>query len=375
MHVTIRRVVNGDDFQTFLSFPYALYHNSPLWVPPIQSQDAALLTPTAHPFWKSAERELFLAYRGKMPVGRIAAIIDYKYIHYAQTRCGAFGFFECEDDEEAANALLCAAGEWLNARRMDYVRGPVNPSTNYTCALLVHGFDLPPSLMMPWNPPYYAKLLEKNGFYKEEDLFAYTINRDNIRISPHLQEQLEEAKKSSRFSCRCADRRNLTQDIQTMLDLYRSSWAKNWYFSPLSKEEEAGLVEELLPIVDTDFFVLFFHNDIPCAGMVALPDLTPLLRKLKGSFSLMTPFHFLQTKACFEKGYRIMLFGIREEFRLFGLPALLFDYMLKKAQDKPNLEWIEGSWVLESNHAICDLIEDFSGTITKRYRIYRKELS
>ena len=108
--------------------------------------------------------------------------------------------------------------------------------------------------------------------------------------------------------------------------------------------------------------------------MVALPDLSPLLQKLNGRLSLTAPISYLQTRTECARGLRIMLFGILEEYRLFGLPYLLLGYMLDEAQKSPELKWVEGSWVLEDNTAICDLIEDFSGTICSRYRIYRKEL-
>ena len=107
---------------------------------------------------------------------------------------------------------------------------------------------------------------------------------------------------------------------------------------------------------------------------MAFPDYTPLLKRLNGRLSLLLPWHYFRTRKRFGQGYRIILFGIREAFRLMGLPLLLFDYMLEKAKNSPDFQWVEGSWVLEDNAPVCDLIEDFSGTITKRYRIYRKDL-
>ncbi|MBQ7738479.1 MAG: hypothetical protein IJT59_02340 [Desulfovibrionaceae bacterium] len=374
MAVHILPVASGLDFNRFLDFPYQLYRHDSSWVPPIKSDDRALLSSSDHPFWQTAERKLFLALRSGQVVGRIAAIIDHAYNQYVGERCGAFGFFECLDDSLAAKMLLNAAYDWLKAHDLDYMRGPVNPSTNYTCGLLVAGFEEPPALLMPYNPPYYARLLEENHFYKEQDLFAYRIFKDKLNISPLIQAQIEQAKNNPRFHCRPANKDNLDRDIKIMLDLYRNSWAKNWYFSPLSASEENYLVDELIQIVDPNFFVLFFHEDTPAAGMVALPDLTPFLKALQGNLNFKAPLAYFKTKPLFERGYRIMLFGIREEFRLLGLPALLFSYMLGRANAKPNLEWVEGSWVLESNTAICDLIEDFSGQITKRYRIYRQEI-
>ena len=263
----------------------------------------------------------------------------------------------------------------LAAQGMSFMRGPLNPSANYTCGLLVDGFDLPPVIMMPWNPPYYAELLEGWHLRKEQDLFAYLIERDRLSPPDWLREEVGRLKAEARFTCRTSSKATLAADIRTMLDIYRESWAKNWGFSPLSDGEAEHHVKELKGILDPEFFVLFFHNDEPAAGMVALPDMNPLLKRLNGKLGLSALWHWWQAREEIRGGYRIMLFGIKEEFRLLGLPLLLLDYMLEKARNKPDFQWVEGSWVLEDNVAVDDLIEDFSGRITKRYRIYRREIS
>ncbi|MBO4368919.1 MAG: hypothetical protein J5803_02290, partial [Desulfovibrio sp.] len=173
MTFSIVPVFSGLDLEQFVTFPFSLYATSPFWVPPLVSDDRLLLSPVLHPFWNTAKRRLFLAKSDGRIIGRIAAIIDTAYNQYVQERCGAFGFFECIDDEAVAHALLKQAANWLTQEGMDYMRGPVNPSTNYTCGLLVDGFTTRPATMMPWNPPYYHRFFESWGLHKEEDLFAY----------------------------------------------------------------------------------------------------------------------------------------------------------------------------------------------------------
>ena len=374
MTLTIIKARSEAEFGQFVELPWAIYAQSPLWTPPIKSQERELLTPGKHPFWESARRELFLALRDGRPVGRIAAIVDEKYNAYAGETCGAFGFFECENDPEAAHALLDAAKNWLAARGMTFMRGPMNPSSNYTWGLLVDGFELAPTVMMPWNPPYYAELLETWHLRKEQDLFAYLMERKSFNPPEWLHEEVSRLKKEGHFTCRTSSKATLTQDIRDMFTLYKESWAQNWGFSPLSDAEAEQHVKELKAVLDTDFFVLFFHNGKPAAGMVALPDMAPLLRRLNGKLGITAPWHWWQARSEIRGGYRIILFGIREEFRLMGLPLLLLDYMMEKAHQKPDFQWVEGSWVLEDNVAVNDLIEDFSGRLTKRYRIYRREI-
>ena len=375
MGLCIQPVRSERELTSFVDLPFGLYAPDSPWVPPLKSQDRRLLTPGKHPFWETARRELFLALRDGAPVGRIAAIVDEKSNAYTQENCGAFGFFECADDREAAHALFAAARQWLADQGMAFMRGPLNPSTNYTCGLLVDGFALAPTIMMPWNPPYYAELLESWHLRKEQDLFAYLIERNHMTTPSWLSTEVARLKAESRFTCRTSSKATLKEDIRAMLEIYRVSWAKNWAFAPLSEGEANEHVKELSGILDPEFFVLFFHKDEPAAGMVALPDMNPLLKRLNGGLGPLAPWHWWRSRAAIRSGYRIILFGIKEEYRLLGLPLLLLDYMLETARRKPEFQWVEGSWVLEDNVAIDELIEDFSGRITKRYRIYRREIA
>ena len=374
MSLTVIPARSKQEFDQFMDLPWSLYERGSLWTPGLKSQDRELLTPGEHPFWESARRELFLVLRDGRAIGRIAAIVDEKYNAYANEKCGAFGFFECANDPEAAHAMLDAAYGWLAAQGMRFMRGPLNPSANYTCGLLVHGFDLAPTIMMPWNPPYYAELLETWHLRKEQDLFAYQIERSRLTPPEWLSEEVTRLKAEARFTCRTSSKATLAEDIRAMLELYKVSWAKNWGFSPLSDGEAEQHVKELKSVLDPEFFVLFFHNNEPAAGMVALPDMAPLLRRLNGKLGISALWHWWQSRAEIRGGYRIILFGIREEFRLMGLPLLLLDFMLEKARQHPHFQWVEGSWVLEDNAPVNDLLEDFSGQLTKRYRLYRREI-
>ena len=212
--LSIIPVNTAEDLDRFVELPWSIYTPDSLWVPNLKKQDRELLSPGEHPFWKTARRELFLALRDGRPVGRIAAIVDEKYNAYAGERCGAFGFFECRDDREAAHALLQAAHDWLRRQGMAFMRGPLNPSTNYTCAMLVDGFDEAPALMMPWNPPYYPALLESWHMRKEQDLFAYLIERDKLHVEDWLKDEIRHLKEQKRFTCRVSSKATLTEDIR-----------------------------------------------------------------------------------------------------------------------------------------------------------------
>ena len=139
-----------------------------------------LLDKAKHPFYANAEAEFFLARRDGEVVGRVAAVLDKAHNRFHEENAGFFGFFECINDRVVAEALLQRARSWVFERGAKFLRGPVNPSTNYECGLLIEGFDSDPMVMMTYNPPYYATLMEQVGLHKAKDLYAYLSNANKI---------------------------------------------------------------------------------------------------------------------------------------------------------------------------------------------------
>ena len=372
--IRVIEVADAGQMRLFLDLPYDVHSGHPLWVPPLKSQERDLLTPGRHPFWDDAEGACFLALRGDTPVGRIAAFADRKANAHAGQTIGAWGFFECRDDTPAAHALFDAVHAWHAARGAQFLRGPLNPSTNYTCAMLVDGFDKAPSIMMPWHPPYYPRLAESWPMHKEQDLFAYLFVRALMDTAEPIRKKLAWLKKRGVFSVRLASKATLAADIALMLDIYAASWSDNWGFCPLSGAEAARHIAELKSVLDPELFALFYYKNEPAGGMLVLPNLNPLLKALNGSFGLGTPWHFLRTRAEVAKGYRVLLLGIKPRYRMMGLPFLVMDVMFDCARRRPDMQWAEASWTLEDNVQVNQLIEDFGGVLDKRYRIYRREM-
>src|SRR5262245_17800441 len=193
--VIVAPVRSSGERRQFIDFPYRLYRNDPHWVAPLKMAQKDILNTERHPFYKSSAVELFLARRGDRVVGRIMVILNKQHNQFHREDVGFFGFFEVENDPPAAEALVRTGREWLVARGAKTMRGPVNPSTNYECGLLVEGFDRKPAVMMPYNPPYYSVLLENCGLSKAMDLYAYYVDEDTFLVSDKLTRVAERARK------------------------------------------------------------------------------------------------------------------------------------------------------------------------------------
>ena len=156
--VSVQPVDSRARQRRFLEIPWRIYQSDPCWRPPLRLAEEELLGFRPHPFYERNRARSFLATRGGRDVGRITAIVNRGHVERYHENRGFFGFFECEDDLAAAEALFAAAGDWLAGEGMTTLRGPVDPSLNYECGLLIEGFDTPPFFMMTHARPWYAGL-------------------------------------------------------------------------------------------------------------------------------------------------------------------------------------------------------------------------
>src|SRR2546423_7851583 len=152
--IEILKVVSRHDRDAFIKFPWCIYQNDPVWVPPLVIERKEFLDREKHPFFEHGRAEFLLARRGGEVVGRILVSDDPKYNALHGSNIGCFGMFESIDDQEVANALFEAASKWLRDLGRDEIMGPIDYSTNYLCGLLVDGFQHPPMMLTSHNPPY-----------------------------------------------------------------------------------------------------------------------------------------------------------------------------------------------------------------------------
>src|SRR2546428_5178133 len=179
--VKVRQVESESDKMRFIKLPWKIYGGDKYWVPPLIFDVRNNLNPDKNPFFEHAEVELFLAERDGELAGRIAAIKNDNHNKFHKDKTGFFGFFETIDDQEVSDRLLETACEWCRNKGFDTIIGPVNPSINDECGLLVDGFDSSPVMLMTYNPKYYIGLIERFGVEKATDLDAYYISAEVIK--------------------------------------------------------------------------------------------------------------------------------------------------------------------------------------------------
>lgn len=356
--------------KAFVQFPFDLYKKDPYWVGELKADTLKLLRPE-NAFWKHARRKLLLAYKEGKIVGRLCVLVNDIYNEYHKENIGFFGFFDCIDDEQVSKALFDEGEKWLRAQGVQAVRGPANPSSNHVYGLLVDSFDSMPSIMMPYNYPYYATLIEKAGFGKVKDLLAFERTR-NDKFSPLFEKIVARAARGKGLTLRRLNLKNLKEEAKIIRKIYNEAWAENWGHTPLSEEEMHDMVQELKWIVRPEGTCVAEVDGVPAGFYIAIPNMNHVLKILRGS--LLNPWRTLKALLAWPKirDARLIMLGVEPGYRKRGIDLVLIKHIVEYGV--AIWDQAELSWILEDNEGIIRGMTEAGCYQTKRYRLYQKPL-
>ncbi len=374
--IEIRPVNTKRERKAFMDLPKRLYANDPHWVPQIESELAGMLDPKS-PFFEHGEAQLYAAFRGGQMVGRISAHVDHLHNERYNEKTAFFGFFECENDQAVANALLDAAKAWAVGRGFDKLRGPFSFSINHVSGCLVDGFDCPPYVDMGHNPPYYAALYEGWGLAKAKDLIAW---RYDVTIDPpEMAQDLARAVESHPgLVVREVEMKHFDRDLKIILDIFNEAWAQNWGYVPMTPAEMKKMAENLKLVIEPRLAFIAEVDGEPAAISVCIPNVNQALLRSRGK---PTPWVLgrllwdMKVARSVDQA-RLIILGIRRKFRgsaLGGLSVLLYVKTHLVGQSI-GFKAAELSWTLEDNVRINQGIEMMGGKPYKLYRVFEASI-
>jgi GNAT superfamily N-acetyltransferase len=373
MGLNVRPVAGKSDLDTFIKLPCRLYRNEPYWVPPLLFERKRFFDRKRNPFFEHAEAEYFLALRDGRAVGRITAHIDRHFNEFQNHDWGMFGFFECEDDPEAAGALLDAAEAWLRARGRDRMVGPMDFTTNDECGVLVDGYDLLPTILTNWHHRYYPGLIEGAGLAKAMDLYMWNLEvQDRSRVHDAIWRVAAEVESKHGITVRPMRKKDMEAEINRFLEVYNAAWERNWGFVPLTEAEVRHYAKDLKPILDENWAWVAEKDGETVGAALSLPDYNQVLKHMNGR---LLPFGW--AKALYYKGkinrVRVFALGVKREWQHTGIAAKFYELHFESAARTPQTGG-EMGWILESNKSMNRAMEGMGGRIVRTYRVYEKIL-
>jgi len=369
--INIRTVSSKAELKAFIKFPWKIYEGNTNWVPPLIIDRMEFLNREKNPFFQHSDAELFTAEKGGNIVGRIAAVKYTRHLETYKDDVGFFGFFECIDDKDVAHALFKQAEEWLSDQGLKTVRGPMNFTINDECGLLIDAFDLPPVLLMTYNPPYYQELVESYGFEKSQDLYAYRITRPEA-IPDRLKRALKIQEKRHGIRIRTVNMKDFESEVDRVHSIHDQAWSENWGAVPLTRAEFQKIGKELKLVLDPDLLFIAEADGEPVGMTVCVPNMNSALKHANGRLLPFGLFKILWHKRKIDS-LRVIIMGILKEHRHKALDTAMYFKLMEAALAK-GYQWGEMSWILESNAPMRRVLERLGTELYKTYRIYEKPI-
>jgi GNAT superfamily N-acetyltransferase len=254
--------------------------------------------------------------------------------------------------------------------------GPIDYSTNYVCALLIDGFEHPPTLLTPHNPPYYGALIEGCGFRKEMDWYAWWFDQPHDarrrlrRISARFAGSLD-------VTIREVNMKDIAGESRRLREIYNRAWEKNWGFVPFTAAEFDHLIRELKPLAKPEYTLIAEVDGKPAGFLLYLPDINVALRHLPDGRLFKWGLPIGLTKLLYYKNRiktgRLVALGVVPEFRRHGVAEKLVLRIIEEAMIKNGVTG-ECSLTLENNRLINRFLEAIGADRYKTYRIYQRPI-
>jgi hypothetical protein len=362
----------------FISLPFTLYEGEMMWRAPLRFERKAQLS-AKNLTRTGISARFFVARHDGQAIGRIAAFTNAAHDSVYGGCTAFFGYFDCADDPELADALLNSAKTWARAQGRTHLRGPAMWSVNEEVGLLVEGFDHPPAVMMPYGHPYYVDAITRNGFEKSIDLYAYLADLTDGAPSGRLVEALrQKAENDSGLTWRSMNRRDFMGDVRLARDIFNDAWSGNWGFIPFSEEQFGHMAKEMRPIMFAQGFQIGFVDDEPAAFIWMIPDLNEAFKGLDGRLLPVGWAKLMwRLKAKKVTKGRVPLMGLKRKFHKGRRGVALTTKICSDAFDAGKAQGFtqcELSWILEGNRSMTGICEMVGAEQYKTYRMVEAEL-
>jgi GNAT superfamily N-acetyltransferase len=369
----IREVSDTGTEKEFYHLPHNLYRDDSQWIAPLVQDVRKVFDPQKNPHFEHGECARWILLDGEKTIGRIAAFINHRTAETEEQPTGGCGFFECINNQQAANLLFDTAKTWLQERGMEAMDGPINfGERNAWWGLLVEGFT-PPTYQMNYNPPYYQQLFEAYGFKDYFQQYSYSIGINDARPERY-KAIIDRLRQNPDYSFRHIEKDKLKQYAEDFRSVYNRTWKFLPNFKEMSSEQAQKLIYSFKPVM-VDYLAWFaYYKNEPIAIFIMLPELNGWFKHVHGNLNLWGMLKFLWYKTFDKTNRKIfgIIFGVVPEHQKKGIEGAIVMAADDVVRPKKRWDEIELVWVGDFNARMIRTCEILGAKMAKRHITYRK---
>lgn len=370
----IVKVSDANSEKSFLEINYLLNRHNPAYIRPLDNEVRDYFNPQKNKHFKFGEAERWILVDDQnITIGRIAAFVSERYISKGTDYpIGAAGFFDCIDNQDAANLLFDTAKAWLQSKGAEAMDGPINfGDRDKWWGLLVEGFDKPPVYGMAFNPEYYQKLMEAYGFKDYYNQFFYTMEVD-APFSEKILERHAKFKSKPEYSARHVELNNIEKYASDFATVYNAAWAQHGEAKAVTKEDIVKLFKQMKPVMDERIIWFAYYKEEPIAMFVNIPDLNEYFKNFNGKLGVIEKLRLMwMKKTGYCKKATGLAFGVVPKFQSLGIDSYIIQEVALLIQGKGWYREYEMGWAGDWNPRMINIYKSLNGAQSRRLITYR----
>jgi hypothetical protein len=371
--MTIKPVTDARTLQDWMRLPWTIYRNDPNWIPHLKQDVEKVFDPARNKLLKEGAVQRWMLYdASEQAIGRIAAFINPKTAYTEKQPTGGCGFFECINDQRAADLLFDAARDWLMAKGMEAMDGPINlGDRNMFWGLLIENFEDPPLYGTNYNPAYYKELFERYGF---QIWFNQLFFKRSARVpaQPIFHRKYDSLSRDPDILIHDARGRTVDQIAHDFCTIYNDAWVDHENHRPMEMATALKVVKAMKPVMDPRLLIFVRHKDRPIAMYISLPELNEIFRHVNGDLNWLGKLKFLWHKwRGTVKNMTGIVFGVAKAFQGKGIEGAMIVYAEKNIVDKGLYEDTVLTWIGDFNPRMIRVCENLDAVNYRTLATYR----
>ncbi|RLD91041.1 MAG: hypothetical protein DRJ09_02365 [Bacteroidetes bacterium] len=371
----IKEVAEKKEKQEFLDFSARLYTNDKNWIRPLDEDVEKVFDPNKNKFFRTGNARRWLLINGSgETVGKIAAFHEKNTANSFEQPTGGIGFFDCIDNQQAANILFDTGKKWLQQEGMAAMDGPINFGTReHFWGCLVDGF-FEPVYNMPYNYGYYARLFENYGFKNYFNQYTYHMPTDPSILQPIVREKAARVSRNPAYKVVTYKRKEIEKFTGAFVTIFNEAWGKFPGIKPMKTKQALAMFKTMNQILDPRIIYFLYHRDRPIAFFIMIPDLYQMIRHFNGKLNIINKLRMFGYYRIFRNATRALglIFGVVPEFQGKGVEATMI-VQFGEDTKMPGFRYtdLEMNWIGDFNPKMMKLMGTIGAKIRKTHVTYR----